>query len=299
MARWTLSWNKLSRPAAGAALTLAALGLATTSSHTHAAEQPASAQPATAQPVEVGLTKPADLKPRELQFKTIGLIKSVLVKEGDLIKEGQPLVALDDAEELAELDILKKDISNIRITAAETQATVKKFELSRLQKVAQENGGNDLEIKKAEAEAELAELNIVQEKNDLEVKRAKVTKQEIVLSRMTMNSPIAGVVLSVDSHVGEMVDPNKPAIIKIVNNDPLVVELKLATSVSQRLKVNQTLRVSYDKKDWREAKISFLSPMADDTADMQIVHLQMANPEGRASGLQVFVELPPALATAR
>jgi RND family efflux transporter MFP subunit len=298
MARWTLFWSKLSRPAAGAALTLAALALVIPKPARATAEQPTSAQPA-AQSVEVGLTKPADLKPREFQFKTVGLIKSVLVKEGDVIKEGQPLVALDDAEEQAELDILKKDISEIRIKAAETQSTVKKFELAKLQNVARENGGNDLELKKAEAEAELAELNIVQEKNDLDVKKAKVTKQEIVLSRMTMRSPIAGVVLSVDSHVGEMVDPNKPAIIKIVNNDPLVVELKLATSVSQRLKVNQSLRVSYDKKDWREARISFLSPMADDTADMQIVHLQMANPEGRASGLQVFVELPPALATAR
>jgi RND family efflux transporter MFP subunit len=285
------------------ALAIIAVSLAGVLRSASGAEQQPTAAAAAALPadrtLEVGLTKPADLKPREFQFKTIGTIKDVFVREGDVVKQGQELVALDDAEELAELDILKKDVSDIRIRAATTQATVKKYELEKLEKIGRENGGNELEVKKAQAEADLAELNIIQEHNDLDVKKAKVAKQEIILSRMKMRSPIAGVVLSVDSHVGEMVDPNKPAIIKIVNNEPLIIELKLPTAVSQRLKVGQVLRVTYDKKEWREARISFLSPMADDTADMQVVHLEMTNPEGRASGLQVFVELPPALAVAR
>src|SRR5947207_12834296 len=127
MARSTVSLNKLFRPAAGAALSLATLTVVGHSA-ARAAEQPAAASAnarSSAQVYEVGLTKPADLKPRELQFKMVGLIKSVLVKEGDVIKEGQALVSLDDAEEQAELDILKKDVSQIRIEAAKKQAKIK------------------------------------------------------------------------------------------------------------------------------------------------------------------------------
>jgi hypothetical protein len=106
-------------------------------------------------------------------------------------------------------------------------------------------------------------------------------------------------VQSVDAHVGEMLDPAKPPVISIVENNPLVVELNLPTAMSQLLKPGQELQVSYDQKTWRNAKVNYLAPMADSSAFMQAVHLNLENPEGKSSGLKIFVQLPPELADAQ
>ena len=99
-------------------------------------------------------------------------------------------------------------------------------------------------------------------------------------------------------HIGEMVDPSKPPVLVIVQNDPLLVEVPLPVAVSQRLKIGRTLRVTYDKRQWLDATVSFKEPMADPESGMQRVHLTLPNPEGKDSGLQVYVEVPKDLVAA-
>ena len=82
--------------------------------------------------IEEGFTKPADQKPRELRFKMLGQVKNVSVKEGDVVKAGQELMALDDADERAEMDILEKDANEIRIEGARISVKVKKAEFERI-----------------------------------------------------------------------------------------------------------------------------------------------------------------------
>lgn len=267
-----------------------AIGLFAT--HAPTSAEGKGAEKGTSRMIETGITLPADLKPRELRFKTLGLIKTVNVKEGDEVKAGQVLMAQDDTEELAELDVRTKDATEIRIKGAEISSRAKQAELKRIKIIHDQDAHNDAEFEKAQAEAELAELNIFQEKQELEIKKAKVVQQQKVVDRMTMHSPIDGIVQAVDAHVGEMVDPSKPAVVTIVNNTPLVVEVFVPTVIRLQLKLNQMLRVSYDEKDWKEAKVSFLPPMADASSNVQKIHLTTPNAEAKASGFQIFVELP-------
>jgi multidrug efflux pump subunit AcrA (membrane-fusion protein) len=249
--------------------------------------------------VEIGNTKPIDGKPRELKFKMAGLIKSVEVKEGDAVKAGQVLMTEDDSEELAELDILTKDANNARVEAAQANLEGKTKKLARIEKIHNENGGNDAELDEAKTDAKIAELSIASEKQDLEVKKAKIVKQKGIIERMKLRCPsdMDGIVQSVELHDGEMGDPTKPAL-RIVNNTSLIIEVTLPTQISLQMKIGQPMRVSYDRKDWKDAKVSFLAPMAIAGAGRQLVHLTLPNPESKVSGLQIFVELPETLVSA-
>jgi RND family efflux transporter MFP subunit len=248
--------------------------------------------------VEIGNTLPADLKPIELRFKTAGVIAKVNVREGDVVKADQVLFEQDDKEERDELEILKLDASDIRVEAQKVNAEAKKAEYEKVKQIHDTGAQNDLELVKAEAEWKLAKLTITQEEQDLRVKQAKVKKEEGIIERMKLKSPVDGVVQNVDAHPGEMIDPSKPAAITIVRNNPLLVEVILPTAASQKLKVGRAMRVSYDRKDWKEAKVSYLAPMADVGSGLQKVHLTLENPEARASGLQIYVELPDDLTAA-
>jgi len=113
---------------------------------------------------------------------------------------------------------------------------------------------------------------------------------------MQLASPTDGIVEKVVQTEGEMADINKPSII-IVKNDPLYIDVKtLPTSIVQKLQKGQSLDVKYPGGEWQPATINFVSPVADARSGTQAIRLEMANPEGRSTGLEVDVKIPSAVA---
>ena len=109
-----------------------------------------------------------------------------------------------------------------------------------------------------------------------------------------IKAPFDGVVSKLDTHVGEVAtnQADKPAF-KVVRNDPLWVDAHLPAAVTARLKKGQTLQVRYVAEDkWTPAEVLYLSPQVRAGSQTRMVRLQMANPEDRPSGLEVYVKLP-------
>lgn len=238
----------------------------------------------------VGITLPSDGQPRELKFEAQGTIKSVEVKPGDRIKAGQVLMKQDDRKEVAELNALQDDVSDLKERQAKVQSIAKHKKVERLEAIAADSQ-NKAEMEEARAEAEYYDLQILTERQDNKVKQDKIERQKAVIDMMVLHSPVDGYVLSVDSQSGEIADPQKPAL-KVVANDPLLVQLTLPDYQSQVLKLGRKLRVSYDRKTWVEAEVCYIAPQADGTGS-QSVRLKLPNPDSRDSGLRIFAELPP------
>jgi hypothetical protein len=87
------------------------------------------------------------------------------------------------------------------------------------------------------------------------------------------------------------VDPTKP-VLTIVRNDPLIVEMLLSKEVAQKIALGRSMNVSYDQQKWVPAKVTFKEPMANLAGDIQKVHLELSNAEGRDSGQTIYMELP-------
>jgi len=199
------------------------------------AETPAAAPSAASTQEIVGITLPADGQARELKFEAQGTIKSVEVKPGDRVKVGQVLMKQDDRKEVAELKALQDDVSDLKIKQAKVQAKKSHAKADRLGKL-KDDSQNLAEFEEAQAEAEYYDLQVLSEERDIKVKQDKIQRQEAVVDMMQLRSPVDGYVLSVDSQSGEIADPQKPAL-KLVANDPLLVQLTLQSYQSQVLKL--------------------------------------------------------------
>lgn len=256
----------------------------------------ASAEPVAKQFLD-GISLPADGKARELKFEQQGTIRRVMVKPGQHVKAGEVLAQQDDRKEQAELKGLQADANPIEIEKATTMAEAKDALLDK-QKVMHDAGqGNEAEFLLAKAEAAYARKDITSKEAELEVKKSKVAHEEAVIDMMTLRSPVDGYVQSIDTHSGEIADPQKP-VITIVANDPLQVSIDAPTTISQKLKLGQPMRVSYDEKDWYTATVSFIAPQAEGVG-LQRIWLQLPNKEQqRNSGLKMKVEVPDDIASA-
>jgi RND family efflux transporter MFP subunit len=240
--------------------------------------------------VLTGLTKPSERL--ELSLYAAGVVAEVKVKPGDHIKVGQLLLAEDIRAEVLELDSLRIDAeSDLAAQASKVNAEVKKVELERIQKMHANKVATDQELEEARLNAEVARLQGLKAVQDQRQAQLKADKQKVRIQQMQLSSPIDGQVDSIDRNPGEVVDPVKP-LCTVVKNDPLWVEVHVPVSQSLLLKLGQTLPVRYNGDDKpAEAKVIYLAPQADAASNTQLVRLEMPNPSGRASGLQVQVDV--------
>ena len=277
----------------GAAVLACGLGFATVA----VAQQPSqSAAAVNERNIQPAFTLP--LKEFKISFPGMGVIKEVKVKEGDVVKQGDVLMKQDDSEDRAELRILELDVNDFPINAAQAKLKAAELDYQAKTNLNKASGGYSvLEVERALAERDVAKAQLDQAKQELEQKKAKRDKQTTHVNNMTMKADVNGVVKDLINDVGSNVDPTRP-VMTVVDNSTLLVEVQVPAIASLQLKKGDTMRVSYDRKTWKDGTVSFMSPQADAQSGMRMIRLEMPNPQGEPSGLQAFVELPEKLATA-
>lgn len=239
-----------------------------------------------------GFTLP--FKEYKICFPTMGVIHEVNIKEGDTIKKGDVIMKQDDREEQAELKLLAIDCNELPINAAIEKAKAAEVEFQYKDKLKTDGAQNNLEWTRAKAEWDVLKVQIDQAREELKQKEAKRDKQKQHVENMTLVAPTDGVVKDLINDIGSNVDPTKP-VVTVVQNNPLLVEVQVPALASLQLKKNDKLRVSYDKKNWKEASVNYMSPQADARSGWRKIRLELPNPDGDPSGLQMFVELPEKL----
>lgn len=260
---------------------------------------PAFAQQASAPPSVTGITAPSDV--RKIGFEVRGVVSKVDVKKNDAVKAGQPLIALQDAQERAALAQAKlaADVA-LEVAEAEQTYTVKQLEYARKVKVYEDDkiGSSELEMKIAEAEMNISKLRIDKAKHEGAQHQAEADAQAARLEKMNRTVPAdfeAGQVSEVSVKAGEQVDETKP-VIELVDLDPLYVNVTLVdTAVVQRMKLGDQLKVKYgDESQWRTATVDAIDPSANAASNKHPFRLKLPNPEMRNAGLKVEIQLPTA-----
>src|SRR5207237_467202 len=118
---------------------------------------------------------------------------------------------------------------------------------------------------------------------------------------MKLHVPSEGVfvVKEIKVHEGELAtpDPTKPAVI-VVKNDPCIVRIeKLSSAQVSRLAVGETIDVQYPgETEWRQAKITYIDPVAQLSGMRHTIKAELPNTERRATGVEINVKLPAKLA---
>jgi RND family efflux transporter MFP subunit len=174
-----------------------------------------------------------------------GVVESVLVRRGDVVKRGALLARLSSGPEQATLNLARERATmEGELKAAEARADLAKKKLERADELYKRNFVSANAKDEAEAEFRLAaeQLRAMQESRklaELEVKRS-----EEVLAQRSIYSPVNGVVVALLLNPGELASSNqKDPILKMMEIDPLHVEMVLPVSHFGKIKRGQRARV--------------------------------------------------------
>jgi membrane fusion protein (multidrug efflux system) len=207
-----------------------------------------------------------------LSPKKSGIIKKILVKEGDRIKKGQVLVQLDDVDAILLVESAEARVQEAETSLETSRNTFVRYEKLLESKVIPQQTYDDisLKVKLGEAELTLAKSALNQAKQNL-------IDQRIV-------SPIEGIVSLKIASIGEHVNvaPKDP-VMTVIQMDPLELEFYVPEIWVGKIRSGSV--IDFTVKAFSEEKfnaiLQFISPAADpSTRNVRIVGM-VRNPHYR------------------
>lgn len=185
-----------------------------------------------------------------------GVVQEVLVKEGQRVHQGDILVRLDTR-------VLEQES---KIAAEEYLMLERRLE--KLRKLIPQKFASEDELLRAES--------------DLKITGLRRERAEAQIERLTLRSPIDGVVTELRFDVAESVPGANSHVATVVQLDPMRVQFTLPVPDAARLRSGQQVELEFpDAKQTRTGTVDFISPVS--TAVVNTVRVRIILPEPGAA----------------
>ncbi len=143
----------------------------------------------------------------QIRSEIIGVISEVLVKEGDLVKEGQVLLMLDPTSFKANVADQQASVNaqqlEIELLQEEHKELVRQLSLSKT--LMHQSALSENDTLKLQSKANIAAIKIKSAKERLNQKKALLVYSQAQLEKTLFKAPISGLIAQVDVKVGEAV----------------------------------------------------------------------------------------------
>lgn len=175
-----------------------------------------------------GVVRPSQMA--ELPSLVSGLIQQVHVKEGQTVRQGDPLVSLDDRVPRARLAAATVE-ANLDGALRRAQVDLKMAEsrLARIRKVMEFQAGANYELEEAEGAVEQAAAAVSQQEDTLKAAEASRQLAEAQLHQFTITAPFDGVITELHIKAGP-VDPTQ-IVVTVANLQTLEVEMHVPSQL--------------------------------------------------------------------
>jgi RND family efflux transporter MFP subunit len=206
--------------------------------------------------------------------KITGRVTSVMFDEGTRVTEGQLLATLDDSDTRRALDSAKADRDSAQAAIADFEVQLRnaEIELRRAQQLVKEGVQTQqaLDVATMAADSLRAKINLA--KQQVAASEARIREQQQAVDNCTIRAPYAGIVVSKDAQVGEMVSPvsagggfTRTGIATIVDLHSNEIEVDVSESYIAKVQTNQPVTAILDAyPDWSiPAKVRTVIPTAD------------------------------------
>ena len=212
-----------------------------------------------------------------------GLVESVKVQRGDLVRKGQVVVKLESGPEQAALDIARARATMTGpVEAAQARVEFAKTKEKRQEELSRQNFVSPSALDEARTERKLAESELRVALENQKLAELEVQRADALLQLHVIRSPLDGVVVDRLLQPGEFATTNlKEPILKLAEIDPLNVEVVLPATLFGRVRKNDRAEVLPETSTrYYPAQVSIVDRVIDGASGTFGVRLELRNPEG-------------------
>jgi RND family efflux transporter MFP subunit len=222
--------------------------------------------------------------------KITGRVTGVFFDEGTRVTEGQLLATLDDSDARRALDSAKADRDSSQAAILDYQVQLKNAEIEygRTEKLVKEGVSTQQALDSAAMTADSLRAKIALAKQQVVAADARIREQQQAVDNCTIRAPFAGIVVSKDAQVGEMVSPisagggfTRTGIATIVDLHSNEFEVDVSESYIARVFENQGVNAVLDAyPDWTiYGKVRTVIPTADRQKATVKVRISVTEPD--------------------
>jgi RND family efflux transporter MFP subunit len=222
--------------------------------------------------------------------KITGRVTGVFFDEGTRVTDGQLLATLDDSDARRALDSAKadRDSSQAAIADYEVQLKNAEIELRRTQQLVKDGVSTQQALDSAVMSADSLRAKISLAKQQVVAADARIREQQQAVDNCTIRAPFAGIVVSKDAQVGEMVSPvsagggfTRTGIATIVDLHSNEFEVDVSEAYIARVSTNQPVNAVLDAyPDWTiPGKVRTVIPTADRQKATVKVRISITEPD--------------------
>jgi len=243
----------------------------------------------------VGLVRPtADI---QVSVPVSGVVERVLVRPGQWVREGQPLMELDSTPQQIEL---RRRSAILQDEAEIVAARARREIISEMQRMTDAVASTTTslsfeEVLKQRMETLGAQARVAQLEGQKRRERIEQEQAQADVAQRVLRAPASGMVVDAPAQVGEWVKPGDP-VLRIVDVSTVELRFSLPVEAIAVLKVGGKLGAQFESGRGlmaAEGQVQFVSPVADPASGLSEVRAVFSNPRGALRpGLKGIVRLP-------
>lgn len=231
----------------------------------------------------------------EIRAEISAPVVEVLVRSGEAVRQGQPLVRLQD-DTLR--DQLRQAEASVRLEEASAQAALARVaelsaQVSRARALAEQALISRLELETLEAQLAGAEAMADQAAARVDQAQATVEERRSAIARTVVRAPVAGRVGRRNAEVGMLAEPGA-LLFQVGNLDTLIVEVPLTGEMLRYIREGQPARIHGASRGGEaiRATLSRISPFLAANSFSTLGEIDVENADGRLRpGMFVKVDL--------
>ena len=226
-------------------------------------------RPSAARPITRALTIEGEVRPElatPVRAEAGGVVEATPMPKGSVVEEGDVLARIAPAERSAQLAQARAEVERTR------------RDLERVESLLDRGFATQARVEESRAALAGAE--------------AALAGAEATVGDLVVRAPAAGVLNELLVDPGEVVQPGEE-VARIVDTDPLVVELRVPQRSVDEVEVGQRAEVAFVTGQEREGRVRYVSANAEAATRTFAVEVEVPNP-GREvpAGISAEVRLP-------
>ena len=212
-----------------------------------------------------------------------GIVNRVFVREGEVVKARQPVVALDDEVHRMLLDIAKQQMEATgRLDSASAELELHQSRFDKLVELRRAGQAYQQEVDRARADVEVARGRFLAMQEESVLKRLEHKKIQVQLERRTVTAPVDGIVTALRKNPGEYVSPVDPEVITIVQLNPLRATFLMDRAAAQQVQPGQRVTVTFtDASISAPGIVEYVSELTDAESGTVPVKVRVDNSEAK------------------
>ena len=217
----------------------------------------------------------------EVSSLVSGVAKSILVKEGQAVRQGQIVAMVENTEIVA----LQKDY-----LVATRQLALAKQGLQRQQEIHDQGAGVEKNLQQAQAEYDMAAAT--EQGLRLQLEQIGISSSQVAEGKFSNSAPvcapITGIVGEILISTGSYLS-SETILMKIYDNKSLHADVNVFETDISRIHVGQEVSMQLSDNESLTGKVSFITATLDDKSKSALVHIDILSAEGKTLLPNMFV----------